>query len=102
MMNAGKQPAANENVEMRRGIAPGDVDAFPMLAVLFPFHGDAVSRVLRRETEGGGQRSRADLLQANETDARDSHAMHEFSSKWPRQTPLDIAGPTPLTSPPPP
>src|SRR5260370_26613701 len=77
---------------MRRGIAPGNVDAIPMLAVLFPFHGDAVSRVLRRETEGGGQRSRADRLQANETDARDSHAMDEFWSKWARQEPLEIGG----------
>src|SRR5260370_39024049 len=92
MMNAGKQPTANEHVEMRRGIAPGDIDTFPMLAVLFPLHRDAVSRILRRETKSGGQRSWANLLQANETDARDSPAMDEFWSKWAKQEPLGIGG----------
>src|SRR5260221_3372485 len=90
MMDAGKQSTANEDVELRRGVSPGNIDAFSIVAVLFPLHRDTVSRILRRETEEGGQRSWADLFQANETDTGYSHSMDEFWSKWARQEPLEI------------
>ncbi len=38
MMDSGKQPTANEGVELRRGIAPRNIDAFSIFAVLFPLH----------------------------------------------------------------
>ena len=75
MMDAGKQPSTNEGVELRRGVSPGNIDSFSILAMLFPLHSDAVSRIFRRETERSGQRSWADLFQANEADACYSHAM---------------------------
>jgi hypothetical protein len=65
MMDARKQPSPNEGVELRRGVSPGNRDAFSIFAMLFPLHSDAVGRVLRREPERGGQPSWAHLFEAN-------------------------------------
>jgi hypothetical protein len=92
MMDAGKEPSTNEGVELRRGVSPGNIDPFSMLAMLLPLHRDAVSGILRRETEQRGQRSGAELLEANETDACYSQSMDAFWPKWGRQESLEIVG----------
>ena len=84
MMDAGKQPSTNEGVELRRGVPPGNIDAFSIVAMPFPFHRDAVSCIFRRETEQGGQCPWADLFQADETDACYSQSMDAFWPKWVR------------------
>jgi hypothetical protein len=92
MMDAGKQPSANEDVELRGGVSPGNIHSFSIFAVLFPLHRDAVSCILRREAERGWQHSWAELFQANETDACYSHSVDAFWSKWARQESLEIVG----------
>src|SRR5260370_22539441 len=74
MMDAGKQSSPDKDIELRRGVSPGNIDPFSMLAMLFPFHRNAVSGILRRETEQRRQRAGAELLAANETDACYSHS----------------------------
>jgi hypothetical protein len=92
MMPTRKEFSPDEGIELRRGISPGNIDSFSVFAMLFPLHCDAVSCILRRETEQGGQRSWAELFQANETDACYSHSMNEFWPKWARQESLEIVG----------
>lgn len=54
MMDSGKEPSANEGIELRSGVAPGNLDALSILAMLYPLHSDAVSHILRRETSRAG------------------------------------------------
>src|SRR5579872_457789 len=82
MMDTRKQPAANEDIELRRRVSPGNVDTFAIFALLVPFHRDAVSGILRSEPEWGGQRSWAELFEANETDTSHAHSMNEL---WPKR-----------------
>jgi len=46
MMDAGKQPSTNKGIELRSGVSPGNIDAFPIFALLFPLDSNAVSRIL--------------------------------------------------------
>src|SRR5260370_35540872 len=92
MMDSGKEPSTNEGVELRRGVTPGNIHPFSICAVLFPLHRNAVSRVLRRETEQAWQRAWSHLFEANEADAGYTHPMNALRSKWSWQKPLEIVG----------
>src|SRR5258708_18001946 len=63
---AGKEVPANQSIQARRSVASGDEDALPVLAVAFPFDGDAVGGILGGQAKYRRQPAQADLLQPNQ------------------------------------
>ncbi len=82
-MDTGKQTTTRERVQPGIRIAPRDEYAFAGLSVIvLPFDGYAMRGVLARYADAARNPLRADLLQSNETDARNCMLAAQLRSEF--------------------
>ena len=92
MMQAGKEPSAEQRVEARVGISSRDIDAVVNLPIGLPFHRDPMRRVFRRHAEHFRHMRWTDVLEADEANTGDAETIHQVRPKWGRKLPRENDG----------
>ena len=87
VMLARKDPAADQRVEPRGGVAAWDEDALAGEPPFIPLDGDAMGGVFGGDAEGLGHEARPHAAQANQADAGHAPAVNLPRPKRPGQHP---------------
>lgn len=72
MMNPREHTAASPMIKQGISVAPGNVDTFPGSAILAPFNGYPMSRILRSDPEHGRKSRWPDMLEADKANTCNS------------------------------